>query len=172
MKKTDSNYESFDDLNKKVPEQFDNQSTQKTDYSYGETSEKLPPWAVRIDPPQLKVAIWEWSRTTWQWVWQSSITCGFVPKIIMIEAVYADSADGWVSIGQATSTTDETCRYFFGATGANYFGASYDTWRIIYVRKASWTSTKASIYSIDSSWFTLDWTTVGVDCNFQWKAIW
>jgi hypothetical protein len=45
----------FDDLTDKSKE-LSNSSESISDYRYGQTMEKLPPWAVRVEVPEVNIA--------------------------------------------------------------------------------------------------------------------
>ena len=93
---------------------------------------------------------------------QAFIGVGFEPKMVIIKAVYAANPGG-TSIGHATSTTDEGC-IFTRPDGT----VSYSTTDIIAAYGTD--QNQATINSIDSDGFTLNWTASNDVVNFIYEC--
>jgi len=105
---------------------------------------------------------WNSSRLTTDWTWNQVITwVWFIPKMVVINAVYAWT--WWqISFWEATSSANDFCVFL---DLVNW--ASYNPARIIDV----WAS-RAELTSLDTDWFTLNWTSIWVNITFTYKCYW
>lgn len=105
---------------------------------------------------------WIAQHTSGAGTWNQSITwVWFQPSFVTIQAVYAASA-GQLSFWHASSSADDVC--VFISTWA-WWAASYNNARIIDV----WSS-RASFVSMDSDWFTINWTSSWVTVDFIYQC--
>jgi hypothetical protein len=115
-----------------------------------------------------KTAFGQDSRTTAQGTGTQTITVGFEPKIIVIEAIYA-STNGGKSFGSMDATT-ANCNFEYQNGGSPQ--RTFDGTKVITVNDNNASnSSKAASDGFTSTEFKLDWTVVDVNVNFLWIAI-
>lgn len=143
-------------------------------YDYGRSQEPLDyETQIRNKPTSSgwQYFCWNSTRTTWSWTGSQAITwVGFIPKMVLIKAILADG-EGSMSDWQATSSTTDMCVYWYNNNGGFYTWSALDTTKIIYVVNRAWTLTsRAELTSLDTDWFTLNWTVVGRDVDFLYQC--
>jgi hypothetical protein len=133
-------------------------------YKAWETKEQLELWKEVRGSSWWQYYPWSSSRTAVQWTWTQAITgVWFQPKMITIQAVYA--ATWWqISFWHASTTANDYCVYM---STWSAWATSYNPARIIDV----W-SARAEFTSMDTDWFTINWTSATVDCNFIFQCFW
>lgn len=107
------------------------------------------------------------SRQTGDGTGTEAITgVGFTPSCIDIYAYAYGAVDYSNSTGWATSTSNMICSERYDSSGWSHATSSS---LVIKVRGGA-NQTEADLDSFDSDGFTLNFTTMGVNCAFIWKA--
>lgn len=99
------------------------------------------------------------------------ITVGFRPKLIRILASVNTTGTHAQSFGTATNTTDDQATCIFHYSTNTYMSTDFST-VIVDVRDETNTSVAyGHISDIDSTTFTIDWSTTTKVASLQWEAI-
>ena len=151
------------------PEVFDEKDpVYLENFQYWQTERKLRigievEWTASSSQPVIGTA----SRTSWEWTGTQSITwIWFTPKLVKIMAVRSASDwSGYMSVGSGTWPSNEFSFYVSPWASAWTWITDYSTTRIIYT--ANW---RAELQSMDSDWFTLNWTTMSSNVTFGYEC--
>ena len=110
------------------------------------------------------------ARTTGDGTGTEEITTGFQPSMIEITAYAAGNDGGWsqgTADGTANADNNHVLRYY---NGTNWQSGKADTYIVRVLVSGGAAETDATISAIGATSFTINWSGVGVNTDYLWKA--